>query len=308
MIGTVVKVFGRYFTVEYDGQQLTSVLRGRMRKDAGLERYSEAVAVGDVVEFHMENGRMGAIGKVHERRNAFGRKHKDSDLEDIIAANLDQIVVVQSFRRPRLNLRFIDRLMVRARKDSIPALLCVNKLDMVKRGEVKALRAYYRCCDLDIVTTSAKSGEGLAGLKSRLSGRLSLLVGNSGVGKSSIINAMYPGFELKTMEISESTGKGRHATTNVEMLRMEDNARVIDTPGLREFGLIDIRPHELGRYFMEFGGYDGDCGFRPCTHDHEPGCTVKERVEKGSISEERYMSYLNILHSLQDYYNHRYRK
>jgi ribosome biogenesis GTPase len=308
MIGTVVKVFGRYITVEYDGRRMTSVLRGRMRKDAGLERYSEAVAVGDVVEFHVENGLTGAIGKVYERSNVFGRKHKDSDLEDIIASNLGQIVVVQSFHRPRLNLRFIDRLLVRARKDSIPALLCVNKLDMAGKGDVKSLQTYYRSCGLDIVTTSAKSGEGLAGLKSRLSGKISMLVGNSGVGKSSIVNAIYPGFELRTMDISESTGKGRHATTNVEMFRMDGGAGIIDTPGLREFGLLDIRPHELGRYFMEFDGYAEGCGFRPCTHDHEPGCAVKERVKKGSISEERYKSYLNILHSLQDYYNNRYRK
>ena len=307
MTGTVVKVFGRYYTMEYNGQRLNSVLRGRMRKDAGLERYSEAVAVGDVVEFNPENGRIGAIEGVCERKNVFGRKYKEDAREDIIASNLDQIIVIQSFRRPRVNQRFVDRLLVRGRKESIPTLLCMNKLDLAGQNDLEDIYAYYKGYDLDIFTISARAGGGRSGLAGRLADKLSILVGNSGVGKSSIINALYPGFDLRTREISESTGKGRHATTNVEMFRMENNTRIIDTPGLREFGLPDIKPHELGGYFMEFSRHAKQCGFQPCTHDHEPGCAVKKRVEKGIIPEERYVSYLNILYSLKEYYNHRYR-
>ena len=155
---------------------------------------------------------------------------------------------------------------------------------------------------------SAKTGEQLADLKGRLSGKLSILIGNSGVGKTTILNSLYPGLGLETREISESTGKGRHTTTNVEMLCPERDTRIVDTPGLREFGLADIEPNELGLYFMEFNRYAGKCGYRPCTHDHEPDCEVKLRVAAGGISEERYRSYLNILYSLKEYYNNRYRR
>jgi ribosome biogenesis GTPase len=307
MTGTVVKVFGRFFTVECNGRRLNSTLRGKLRRDKLLDTYSEAAAVGDTVEFELGDDGTGAIEQICERRNVFTRKHKDSDREDIIAANLDQIVVIQSFTRPRLNQRFVDRLLVRGKKEGIPTLLCVNKLDLAGKGDITDIHSYYSGYKLDIITVSAKTGEGLDGLKDRLRGKLSILIGNSGVGKTTIVNSLYPGLDLYTREISDSTGKGRHTTTNVEMFLLENNTRIVDTPGLREFGLVDIDPNELGEYFMEFKRYATACGFSPCTHDHEPGCEVKRRVEEGKISEERYNSYLNILYSLKEYYNNRYR-
>jgi ribosome biogenesis GTPase / thiamine phosphate phosphatase len=307
LTGTVVKIFGKYYTVERGGDLINSTLRGRMRKDKSLEKYSEPVAVGDVVEFEHEPDGEGAIASVVERRNVFSRRYKESDRDDLIAANLDQIVVIQSFGTPRLNLRFVDRLLVRGIKEGIPVLLCVNKTDLADGDEVEGLASYYLGYDLNLARVSARTGEGLEGFKAGLTGKLSILIGNSGVGKTSLLNAMYPGLDLRTTEVSDSTGKGRHTTTNVEMFRLDDGARIIDTPGLREFGLMDIEPEELGIYFMEFGRYAAKCGFSPCTHDHEPGCEVKKRVEKGKISPDRYVSYLNILATLKEYYKNRYR-
>ncbi len=307
MTGTVIKIFGRFYTVEYEGRRINSTLRGRLRKDKRLEKYSEAVAVGDIVDFELDKDDTGAIGLVHERRNVFTRKYKDSDRDDLIAANIDQIVVIQCFGKPRMNLRFVDRLLVRGNKEGIPVLLCVNKHDLAEDGDLEFLNDYYRGYDLAVILTSAMKGEGLDELKTALSGRLSILIGNSGVGKTSILNGIFPGLELKTTEVSESTGKGRHTTTNVEMFLLEGDTKIIDTPGLREFGLMDIEPEELGIYFMEFGKYARKCGFSPCTHEHEPNCEIKKQVEKGKISEERYVSYLNILATLRDYFDNRYR-
>ncbi len=307
MTATVVKIFGRFYTVEYEGRRINSTLRGRLRKDKRLEKYSEAVVVGDIVDFELDRDGSGVIELVHDRRNVFTRKYKDSDRDDLIAANIDQIVVMQSFGKPRLNLRFVDRLLVRGIKEGIPVLLCVNKMDLAEDKDTGLLEEYYSGYDLTAILTSALNGDGLDELKTALSGRLSILIGNSGVGKTSILNGMYPGLDLRTTEVSEHTGKGRHTTTNVEMFRLEGDTRIIDTPGLREFGLMDIEPEELGIYFMEFGKYARKCGFSPCTHEHEPNCEIKKRVEKGKISEDRYISYLNILATLKDYYENRYR-
>lgn len=307
MTGIIIKSFGKYYTIEYEGRTINCTLRGKLRKDKRLEKYSEPVAVGDIVEFEPDGEGEGAIELVHERRNTFTRRYKDSDRDDLIAANLDRIVVIQGFSKPRLNLRFVDRLLVRGEKEEIPVLLCVNKLDLAGDDEISGLHAYYRGYDLAMMMVSAKTGEGLDGLKNALTGKLSILIGNSGVGKTSLLNGIYPDLDLRTTEVSESTGKGRHTTTNVEMFRLDGKTRIIDTPGLREFGLMDIEPPELGIYFMEFGRLSSKCSFSPCTHDHEPGCEIKKQVEKGNISEERYVSYLNILSTLRDYYNNRYR-
>ncbi|MBN2158489.1 MAG: ribosome small subunit-dependent GTPase A [Spirochaetes bacterium] len=307
MTGTVVKCFGKYYTVENNGRRINCTLRGKLRNDPRLEKYSEPVAVGDVVDFEEDGKGGGAIEAVSDRANAFTRRFKDSGRDDIIAANLDRIVAIQCFGKPKLNLRFVDRLLVRGVKEGVETLLCVNKLDLAGHDDAGRVRDYYHGYDLSILFVSAKTGKGIKAFKKELAGKMSILIGNSGVGKTSILNSMYPGLGLRTSEVSGSTGKGRHATTNVEMLSMEGGARIIDTPGLREFGLMDIEPEELGIHFMEFGRYAGGCAFSPCTHDHEPGCEIKKLVENGSISEDRYVSYLNILATLKEYRENRYR-
>ena len=168
----------------------------------------------------------------------------------------------------------------------------------MKKGESQFIRSYYKGANIDIIFLSALTGEGIDKLKKKLSKRRSLLIGYSGVGKSSIFNRIYPDVEFKVNEVSESSGKGRHTTTNVQMVRADDGTELIDTPGVREFGLVDINSAELGNYFDDFKDASVNCRFRPCLHDHEPNCEVKSLVEKNKIHEERYVSYLHMLYSI----------
>jgi ribosome biogenesis GTPase len=244
---------------------------------------------------------------VCKRKNVFTRKDKNRSREDLIASNLDYIVVVQSFSKPKLNFRFVDRLLVRSAYEDISSIICVNKSDLSEDCDIESMQRYYCGAGVRCMAVSAKTGSGLEKLYETIVGRLSLFIGTSGVGKSSMLNALFPELALKTSMVSESTGKGRHTTTNVEMVSMRDNTRIIDTPGLREFGLMDIHPDELADYFMEFRYYSPSCSFQPCTHNHEPDCEVKRRVDSNEIDYERYISYMNILQSLIEYQKARYK-
>lgn len=299
--GRIIKVFGRYYTIRSGGERVNAVLRGRLKKDERLRRFSEPAAVGDMVEFAFNDDGSGVIEEVLPRRSVFSRKDRGHKKEDLIAANIDQILVIQAFYDPPLNLRFVDRIMVRGEKEGLPVILCVNKCDLAEERDEQSIEDYYRDAGVHIIIASAHEGRGLEEFKKAVSGKCSILVGYSGVGKSSLLNSIYSGLALRTSEVSESTGKGRHTTTNVEMVELDEETTLIDTPGVREFGLMDIEPEELGNYFHEFRELEA-CRFSPCSHDHEPGCRVKELVEEGRISEERYISYLNILASLKEYY------
>ncbi len=299
MTGHVIKVFGRYYTVLSEGKAVNSVLRGKM-KIGITDNYSNPVAVGDNIEFEINDDGLGIISRVHERKNVFTRKDGVRSREDLIACNLDQIVVVQAFDSPRLNLRFADRIVVRGAKGGVPVVLCVNKLDLSVEGETDYIDSYYRGSGVSSVYVSARNGEGMDALRALLDKKRTLLVGYSGVGKSTLLNKIYPGLDLRTADVSDSTGKGRHTTTNVNLVSLPDGTELIDTPGVREFGLVDIDPNVLGSYFSDFRKASEKCRFRPCSHDHEPGCEVKRLAEKGKIHEERYISYLNILYSIQE--------
>lgn len=306
MKGTIIKVFGRYYTVEGDGRRVDSVLRGRLEVPEDTRVYSNPAAVGDLVDYHIRDDGLGVIESVHKRRNVFMRQDSVHSRADIIACNLDQVVAVQSFGIPEFNLRFFDRILVRGVKENIHVLLCVNKVDLVMKGEKEYIESYYKGTGLEIKFVSAYSGEGMEFLKKSIAGKRSLLVGSSGVGKSSIFNRLYPGLDLKVNEVSESTGKGRHTTTNVSMIKSGDSTELIDTPGMREFGLADIDTDELGNYFEDFREAAQHCRFRPCQHDHEPGCEVKRLVEEGTIHPDRHISYLNILYSIQESLRNQY--
>ena len=306
--GTVVKVFGMYSTVLFEGMRINCVLRGRMRREKGASAFSDPVAVGDIARIELGDDGSGVISEILPRRNSFSRREKGrARKEDVIASNLDRIVIIQSFDSPRPNLRFVDRLSVRAGRERIPVLLCVNKRDLARKEDVAAVMEYYDNAPIDIAFVSARTGRGMEEFKNFIAGGTSLFVGYSGVGKTSILNRLYPGLDLRVAEISESTGKGRHTTTNVEMIHSADGTRIVDTPGLREFGLAGIEPERAGDYFHEFGELGRECAFRPCSHDHEPDCRVKSMVDEGRICEDRYISYLNILHSLRKARERRYR-
>ncbi|MCL1864978.1 MAG: ribosome small subunit-dependent GTPase A [Spirochaetes bacterium] len=304
MTGIIIKVFGRFYTVLYNGSEINSVLRGKIKTDK--INYSNPVAVGDTVDFLINNDGLGIIESIKERKNTFTRKDGVRSREDIIACNLDQVIAVQSFRNPKLNLRFVDRIIIRSRRSKIPVLVCINKLDLMKKNESQYIRSYYKGVNIDIIFLSALTGDGVDRLKKKIAKNRSLLIGYSGVGKSSIFNRIYPEVEFRVDDVSESSGKGRHTTTNVQMVRADDGTELIDTPGVREFGLVDIDKSELGSYFDDFKAASEKCRFRPCLHDHEPDCEVKRLVEKKIIHEERYISYLNMLYSISDNRNRQY--
>ncbi len=306
-VGVVIKVMGLYYTVLYNNEEINCNLRGKIRKQSDTSRISNPVAVGDRVLFEMNRDGSGVINEILPRRNIFSRKERGKNRkEDIIAANLDLIIVIQSFKKPRLNLRFVDRILVRGEMEGIDVVLCANKLDLADNYQKEYIRDYYRDSDVGIYMTSALTGAGLKSFKKEILKKVSLLIGYSGVGKTTILNRLFPELNLRVSHVSNKTGKGRHVTTNVQMIVMDDDMALIDTPGLREFGLMDIEPHMLGNYFPEFQKYSDDCDFPSCTHDHEPNCAVKKNVELGNIFEDRYISYLNILYSLKEYYENMY--
>jgi ribosome biogenesis GTPase / thiamine phosphate phosphatase len=305
--GTVTKVFGLYYTVKFNGTRINCVLRGKIRQSKELKIYSDPVAAGDNVIFNLNDDGTGVISEILKRKNIFSRKEKGKNKkEDIIACNLDLVTVIQSVKNPKLNLRFIDRLMVRCEKEKIPVLVCINKLDLADKIIIKYIENYYSNANINLIMTSTKNGKGIKELKEYLHDRISLFIGSSGVGKTSILNYIAPELNRTTSEVSKSTNKGRHTTANVEMIDLPGNIAIIDSPGVREFGLMDIEPHMLGFYFNEFNPYLKKCGFNPCTHDHEPDCEVKRQIQNGTISKERYISYINILNSLKEYYERKY--
>ncbi len=300
MTGIVIRVFGRYYTVKQDNVEYISVLRGKIKKSPEMRKFSNPVAVGDVVNFSIDRDGLGIIESLVERKNFFSRKDKLKGKEDLIAANLDQVIAVQSFAVPRLNLRFVDRILVRGVSAGIPVVLCVNKLDIADKGDEAYISSYYRDSGLTIIFVSALTGEGIERFRDMISGIRSLLIGSSGVGKSSLLNEVFSGLAAKTTAVSESTGKGRHTTTNVQMEQINSSTELIDTPGVREFGIMHIEPHMLGTYFQDFNEASKKCRFSPCSHDHEPDCEVRRLVDLEKIHPDRYISYLNILYSLRE--------
>lgn len=310
--GIVSHGYGRFYTVlGNDGSEYSCVLRGKHRIDPVWKKYSNPVAVGDNVEISIADGQF-TIDEIIARRNIFSRKDKKDKgkdrKEDIIAANIDVVVVVQSFYDPSLNLRFADRISVRASFMGMECVLCVNKSDLSSKDYISYIEKYYKNTGFRIFYMSGKTGEGIADFGNYIKQKRMLLIGYSGVGKSTIMNNLFPGLDLHTTEVSEKTGKGRHTTTNVMLKRMEDGTEIIDTPGMREFGIMDMSPYDIGDTFYEFRKFRGECQFHPCTHDHEPGCAIKKMVESEEISEDRYVSYLNILYSVKEYNSKVYSK
>ena len=302
LVGTIWKSTGSWYEVQTPDGIVLSKMRGRFRLTH--QRETNPIAVGDVVTLQMVGDGTGVITGLHERRNKLVRRAagRRVGFEHVLVANVDFAWIVQSVLMPKLNPGFIDRFLVMAEVYEIPAGLIVNKtdlLDKIIREAVEHWCKLYEKIGYPVLRTSALSGDGVDELRSGLVDQITVLAGPSGVGKSSLLNRVEPSLSLRTGDVSEKTKKGTHVTTNAAFYRLTDGGVVIDTPGLREFGIIDLDPAQLSHYFVEFVPFLNDCKYPNCTHDHEPECAVVDAVDRGEITEERWASYLNILQSLR---------
>ena len=302
-IATVVKNAGSHYLLsELPAWDLfPAVLRGKVR----LERSgaTNPVAVGDRVRYETDGPATeehpAVIKEILPRENYLIRRSTNlSRQSHVIAANLDQAVIVVSLLFPELKLPFLDRILVTCEVYKVPVLIVLAKVDLY-RDEVPemiaAFRRIYEGAGYPVLETSARTGEGIDALRERCQGRINLFSGESGVGKSSLIKALDPSLDPKIGRISEAHLQGMHTTSLYEMYRLGSGGFVIDTPGLRGFGLVDLEKEEISKYFPEMLAVMDDCRFVPCTHTHEPDCAVKAALEAGRISAERYHSYLGML-------------
>jgi ribosome biogenesis GTPase / thiamine phosphate phosphatase len=300
MKGVVVKSTGSWYLVrDAEGKLHRARLRGKF-KLKGM-KVSNPLAVGDRVEFDVETTGedTAVIHKIEDRENYIIRQstHKTA-FSHIIAANLDQALLIVTLVSPRTSFGFIDRFLVTAEAYDIPTILVFNKTDLYDeemRDYQRQISHMYQQIGYNSITVSAKSNEGLDEMNELLHNKTTLLSGHSGVGKSTLINIIVPDLELKTSEISDFSDKGVHTTTFAEMFEVDDNTYIIDTPGIKELGIVDIPKNQLGHFFPEMRERLNQCRFNNCTHFNEPGCAVVEAVRHNEISLTRYESYLSML-------------
>lgn len=295
--GTVLKRKGATLDVAVADGRIECTLSGKLRRDRQLS-IAPAV-VGDRVEVTVGEGGTGVIEKVLPRRTRLSRPDtQDPRREAVIVANADLLLVVQSVTNPDFDAHIIDRSLVMARMGGLEGGLCVNKWDLSSPPDVERTIEVYRSLGYRTLRTSARSGEGIPALRDLLAGRTTVLFGPSGVGKSSLLNALDPGLHLKVGELSEGTMEGKHTTTWAELIPLPGGGHVIDTPGIEVFGLWDVTEEDLLQCFPEFVERIGTCRFNDCYHDAEPGCRIREAVGSG-IDPGRYQSYLKMLRGLR---------
>src|SRR5688572_11064448 len=264
------------------------------------------VSVGDIVEMDMENEieNTAIITGIDKRRNYINRQSpRFKHQHHIVAANLDQSMLVATLREPRTSQGFIDRFLVASEMYHVSAFIVFNKSDLYKKKEHEKfgeLKDMYERIGYKVILASMVEKTGLDEIRETLAGKTTLISGHSGVGKSSLLNAILPGIEIRTQDVSGWSGKGMHTPTFAEMYDLPPDARIIDTPGMREFGLVDISKQELSHYYPEMRDRLHDCQFNNCMHINEPGCAIKAAVGNGEIHENRYVSYVNILDSIEE--------
>lgn len=301
--GIVIKSTGSWYTVNIDGQYFQCKIKGKFRQKG--VKTTNPVTVGDRVDVQLiENDKTGLITAIHPRKNYIIRKATNlSRQAHILAANIDQALLITTLLAPKTLLTFVDRFLVTAEAYKIPAGIVFNKTDLYDQpllAKIQHLSALYRSLGYEVVVCSALSGEGLADFSALLAGKTSMLLGNSGVGKSTLINKVDSQLDLKTSKISDYHQKGRHTTTFYEMFPLQTGGYIIDTPGIKSLGLVDIELEELAHYFPEFFERLSDCKYYNCSHTHEPDCAVKAALKAGDIAFSRYKSYLNMLEGEAD--------
>jgi ribosome biogenesis GTPase len=290
---------GRHLVQDGD-ETAVCFVRGRLKQE---RLYTDLIVTGDYVRWRPTRAGKGVIEAVLPRETQLSRLRPgpgDMPFEDVIVANPDQAIFIFAVLDPTPHLRMLDRLLVIAENNDLSAIICANKVDLLAAAgdpvrEARSLFGLYEEIGYPVIYASAKTGQGIGELSKCLHGRLSVLSGPSGVGKSSLLNAVQPELGLVTRAISDATGKGRHTTVGVRLWPIAGGGYVADTPGLREAGFYGIEPQELAWHFVEMRPHLADCRFSSCTHTHEPGCAVKAAVERGAISEERYDSYCRLL-------------
>jgi ribosome biogenesis GTPase len=301
MIGTVVKAQSGFFWVATDQGTLRCTLRGRLKKERVR---SDIATLGDQVRIMPTVPGEGAVEEVLPRRSKLARRAAGAKgvwKEDVLVANLDQIVAVFAVANPEPHLRMLDRYLVNAELSELGVLIVANKCDLRSQAEIDALFAPYVAIGYRVLQTSVKQGHGIDELRAQLLNKISAFSGPSGVGKSSLLNAIQPGLQLKTGAVSTAgtnVGKGRHTTVAPELLPLDGGGFVADTPGIREFGLWQIPTQDLAWGFREFQPYIDECYYQPCSHLHEPDCAVRAAVERGDIHPERYTSYVRLYEEL----------
>lgn len=288
MIGKIMKgIAGFYYVGVVESGVYECKAKGVFRKD------KIKPLVGDDVEIEVlnEEEKLGNIVKILPRR---------SELIRPAVANIDQALVIFAAREPKPNLSLLDRFLVIMEKQDVPVIICFNKQDLCDDEEVGRLKEIYEACGYPVVLASAKQGEGIEEIKSRLRGKTTTVAGPSGVGKSSLTNLLQNEVQMETGEISKKLGRGRHTTRHSQIIQIEEDTWLYDTPGFTSFYVEEIEKEELRFYFREFSKYEGTCRFQGCTHTHEPGCMVKNALEEGKISKERYENYLELYGELKE--------
>ena len=297
--GIVYKSTGSWYLVKCNNDFFECRIKGKIRlKDLDT---TNPIAVGDNVIFEKDDKeeRLGVISEILPRKNYIIRKSvKLSKQSHIIASNIDLALLLITKDNPPTSLNFIDRFLVTCEAYHIPVILVFNKIDAYNKNDlskISAMESMYKSIDYKCIRISAKYGEGVKGISNYMQNKVCLLSGHSGVGKSTLINHINPELDLKTKEISISHSQGKHTTTYAEMYDLKENIRIIDSPGIKGFGLVDISKYELGDYFPEFFKRKMKCKFHNCMHIEEPGCKIKEDLENGAVSESRYSSYIDLL-------------
>lgn len=303
--GLVYKSTGSWYLVkDATGKLWNARIKGVFK--IGNITSTNPIAVGDEVDFEVENeGEQSVmINRIYDRRNYINRqspRHKHQ--HHIVASNIHQSLLIATLKDPRTSQGFIDRFLVACEMYHVPAIIVFNKLDVYRDKELDQLaqlQSVYEEIGYKVIAMSIKMGIGVAEVKSLLEGKTTLISGHSGVGKSSFINAVIPNSTIRTRDVSEWSGKGQHTTTFAEMYDLPGDSRIIDTPGMREFGLVEVEKVELSGYFPEMRQRLNDCQFNNCMHVNEPGCAIKQAVVDGIIDEDRYVSYYNILETIND--------